>query len=104
MGTNFWPPLYIIKSYFIGSGYIFKKWDVLTVVITKYSPTSGSKYIPTPTLLKNRRCLLNIQNNDDNCFLYCIAATILRPKKNAPRPGSYKPLLSRFNIEGTILF
>ena len=83
-----------------GSGYIFKRWDVLTVVITKYSPVSGSKYIPTPPLLKGRRCLLNIHNTDVNCFLYCIAAAIVRPKKNATRPGYYKPLLSRFKLLG----
>ena len=45
----------------------------LTITVTPYKPRQGRGYIETPECIKNKtKCLLNIQNNDDYCFLYCL--------------------------------
>ena len=37
-----------------------------------YSPLSGSTYIELPHKLKNlMKGLINIENNDNKCFLWC---------------------------------
>jgi len=61
---------------------------------------STGSYIPLPEVLKRRRCLLNIQNNDNLCFLYCIAASYRMPERNRTRPTYYKQLFNRFNMNG----
>ena len=44
-----------------GSGWIYVSWNKLTIKIAKWTPTSGSSYIPTPINLRGKRCLLNIR-------------------------------------------
>ena len=40
--------------------------------VSSYSPLIGSTYIELPDELKNsRRGLINIQNDDNKCFLWC---------------------------------
>ena len=59
-----------------------------------------STYLPTPNLLKKRRCLLNIGNKDDKSFLYCIVAAFKRPDRNATRPGFYKCYVKKLITAG----
>ena len=56
------------------SGLIFQYIKEYQVNIVKNSKIRGSKYIPTPISIKGKQSILNIQNNDNYCFLYCIAA------------------------------
>jgi hypothetical protein len=62
--------------------------------------TLVGSYIPTPTLMKGRRSLLNIRNKDNRCFLYCIAAAYRTPKRNRTYPKYYKQMFNRFNMNG----
>ena len=42
------------------------------VNISIYSPLSGKSYIEMPNKLKNSiKCLINIKNNDNKCFIWC---------------------------------
>ena len=59
-----------------------------------------SYYLPTPHVMKKRRCLLNIQNKDDRSFLYCVVAAFKRPDRNAYRPGFYKPYVNKIITAG----
>ena len=85
-----------------GSGWIFVKFVQIKVKVSKYHPTSASSYIPTPIGLRGKTSLLNIRNNDENCFAYCILAAIYGAKHNAARASSYKKYLSRINMAGNI--
>ena len=86
----------------LGSGWIFVGWKRVTVKIVKWSPARASSYIPTPVKLRRKRCLLNIRNRDNNCFLYCIIAAHpeLCPKDHRTRANAYKKHINRFNTEG----
>jgi len=67
---------------------------------TPYRPCEGSSYIPTPYRLSNKKCTINIQNEDELCFLYCILAQIHPAGDNRERVSKYKPYLHTLNIEG----
>ena len=55
-----------------GSGWIISSVDNLYINIIKYEPLKGSSYIELPKELRNSsKGLINIQNKDDKCFLYC---------------------------------
>ena len=64
--------------------------------------TSAGGYIPTPSLMKGRRSLLNIRNRDNKCFLYCIAAAYRTPKTNKSYPKYYRHMINRFNMDGEL--
>ncbi len=59
-----------------GSGFVIDKILSLDINISKYKPIRGSSYIPTPLFFSKCQALLNIQNNDQSCFLYCLAAAL----------------------------
>ena len=69
------------------------------VNIVKNSKIRGSKYIPTPTSIKGKQSILNIQNNDNYCFLYCIAAADnpINGKDHPYRPCKYN--INQYNIQ-----
>ncbi|KAL5267281.1 hypothetical protein ACHWQZ_G004350 [Mnemiopsis leidyi] len=48
-----------------GSGWVIDKMICAHLNITKYSPMRVGKHIPLPAKIKNKRCLLNIQNDDN---------------------------------------
>ena len=78
----------------MGSG-----WRLLQIVnffirIDKFnnlSRLSGRAYIETPLILKNKKCIINIKNNDDKCFLYAVAAALISNdiQINKNRPQKY---------------
>ena len=55
-----------------GSGWIIESKEAQYVNISIYSSLIGSTYIELPEKLKNPMTgLINIQNNDNKCFLWC---------------------------------
>lgn len=40
--------------------------------INKYIPLRGSSYIPLPEVLANKKAMINVQNNENKCFLWAI--------------------------------
>ena len=55
-----------------GSGWIIELTESQYIDISTYRPLSGSFYMDLPLELKSpRKGLINIKNNDKNCFLWC---------------------------------
>ena len=38
----------------------------------KYSPLRGGSYIDLPQYFKDKKCIINVQNKDNRCFLYSV--------------------------------
>ena len=55
-----------------GSGWYFKEVLKLEIHTVDYNPTKGSSYIPLPDWIKNKKAIVNIENKDEKCFLWCI--------------------------------
>ena len=55
-----------------GSSWYFKEVEKLEIHTVEYNPTKGSSYIPLPDWLSNKKAIVNIQNKDEKCFLWCI--------------------------------
>ncbi|XP_053380054.1 uncharacterized protein LOC123531918 [Mercenaria mercenaria] len=68
-----------------GSGWYVKKVLKLEIHTVVYRPVGGSTYIPLPKTLNLSHSLLNIQNQDNKCFLYCLLAslhpTLIQPQR-----------------------
>ena len=63
-----------------GSGWYFKEVEKLEIHTVEFNPTKGSSYIPLPDWISNKKAIVNIKNNDDKCFLWCILR-YLHPKE-----------------------
>ena len=50
---------------------------------TRYNPLRGETWIPLPKELANKKAIINMQNKDNKCFLWCVLRA-LNPKDNHP--------------------
>ena len=44
----------------------------LEIHTVEYKPIKGSSYIPLPDWITRKKAIVNIQNRDQKCFLWCI--------------------------------
>ncbi|GFW29962.1 uncharacterized protein TNCV_5000021 [Trichonephila clavipes] len=72
-----------------GSGWEFQ--DVLKneLKIAIYKPLAAASYIPLPPKLIKKKAILNIRNEDQHCFLWCVLAHLHPAQANANRVSTY---------------
>ena len=68
-----------------GSGYTFVKVIKLVLHTTKWEPLYGSSYIPLDPYLANKKAIINMKNEDDKCFMWCVLRALYPKNKNAER-------------------
>ena len=69
-----------------GSGWIVESIDKHYINIIKYKPLTGSSYIKLPPELRNpAKGLINLQNNDNECFRWCHIRHLNPKEKNLQR-------------------
>ena len=61
------------------SGWYFKEVLHLKIHTVEFNPLRGSSYLPLPDWIMRKKAILNIQNTDDKCFLWCVLR-YLNPK------------------------
>ena len=67
-----------------GSGWVFLKVENLTLHINIWNPINAGSYIDLPPELKRRKAIINMQNEGDKCFLWCVLRA-LNPKDTNPQ-------------------
>ena len=85
LDKSFQETLYRIDPWiYRGSGWIIESIESQYINISTYRPLVGISYIDFPIELKHpRKGLINIKNNDQNCFLWCHVRHI-NPVKDHP--------------------
>lgn len=71
------------------SGWSLVSVSRLELNINKYCPMRSGTFIELPTIIKNTKSCLNIQNKDEYCFLWSIVAELFPVKSNVCRTSSY---------------
>ena len=56
-----------------GSNWVFKKVIRLDVNFVRWNPLRGSAWIPLPAKLANKKAVINMKNQDEFCFKWCIS-------------------------------
>ena len=56
-----------------GSNWVFEKVLFLEIQFVRWNPLRGSSWIALPPALQNKKALINMKNEDDMCFKWCIA-------------------------------
>ena len=83
----------------LGSNWVFKHADRIDVGITKYKPMRGGSYIKTPDYVPHR-CVINVVNDDEECFKWSILASQFPPEIHPERVNQYKQYENKFNFSG----
>ena len=84
-----------------GSGWQFLKVIKLVLHTTRWEPLNGSSYIPLDPYLANKKCLINMQNEDDKCFMWSVLRA-LYPKDTNPQriDNDLKSKQNSINMKG----
>ena len=68
-----------------GSNWVFQEIQRLEIHFANWKPIRGSTFIPLPAKLKNKKGVINIKNEDNQCFKWCIARALNPVDKNSNR-------------------
>ena len=72
-----------------GSGWQLSSLKTLWLDIAQYKPLKGSSYIPLPDVLKHKKAIINIKNDDDHCLRYTLRAALFPTNNHPERLSSY---------------
>ena len=75
----------IAKFMAMGSDVRFHSIILLDLHTVSYKPLRGETYIPLPKELADKKAIINIQNKDNKCFLWCVLRALNPDKKNPQR-------------------
>ena len=83
------------------SGFIFARFNGFKIATDKYEPIRGRSYISLPKWIENKHAVINIKNDDDIGFSFCLAYGERKNeiKKNAERPKQYYDLLQKYDLK-----
>ena len=84
-----------------GSNWVFQRIIRLEIHFANWKPIRGATFIPLPAKLKNKKAVINIKNEDNQCFKWCITRALNPVDKNPNRIT--KELIKQsksFNWEG----
>ena len=84
-----------------GSGWRFEKVIKLVLHTTRWEPVNAGSYIELPQELKNRKAIINMKNQDDKCFMWCVLRALNPKDKNTERiDNDLKNKVDTLNMEG----
>ena len=84
-----------------GSGWNFLNVIKLVLHTTRWEPLYGSSYIPLDPYLANKKAIINMQNEDDKCFMWSVLRA-LYPKDTNPQriDNDLKSKQNSINMKG----
>ena len=83
-----------------GSGWSVLHIDKITLHVASYTPTSASSYIKTPKYLIGKRAIVNVQNNDNKCFVWAVLSALHPQVKHTEKVTKYLEFESKWNFTG----
>ena len=85
----------------VGSGWKYEKVIKLVLHTTKWEPLYGGSYIPLDPYLANKKALINMKNEDEECFKWCVLRALNPKDEHAERIDKYlKSKQDSINMKG----
>ena len=83
------------------SGLVLKQIEMFKFHYDKYNPTRGGTFIELPKWIQNKKACINIQNEDNKCFMYSIQCGVYRifEKDHGCKMYHYKKIEDDLNWE-----
>jgi hypothetical protein len=70
-----------------GSGWRLRRVDILEIHIGEFRPLRGKGYEPLPELIKRKEAIINMKNNDDECFKWLVTRAPRKNYKDSKKTG-----------------
>lgn len=83
-----------------GSGFSLSKINELSVQIVEFHPLKGSSHIDLPPHIKLKHAVINVKNNDDQCFKYAVLSALHPANLNPHRSSHYTPYANDLKFDG----
>ena len=84
-----------------GTGWAFYKVNKLELHTAEFKPLRGETWIPLPKELANKNAIINVQNEDNKCFVWCVLRALNPHKKDSQRlDKKLKEKENSLNMEG----
>ena len=68
-----------------GSNWVFQEIQRLEIHFANWQPLGGSTFIPLPAKLKNKKGVIIIKNEDNQCFKWCVVRALNPVDQNSNR-------------------
>ena len=68
-----------------GSNWRFERVLSLDVHFTDFQPLRGSTFLPLPSKISTKKAVINMKNNDDQCFKWSVVRALNPVEKNSER-------------------
>ena len=82
-----------------GSGFVFQEIKEDILEIYKVNDIQASSYIELPPKYKNSQSIINIKNDDQFCFLWCILAHLFPVEDHENRTSKYSMHFDKLNLK-----
>jgi len=73
------------------NGFVIEHVRNFVICITKFRPLHDSSYIPTPKRIVNKHCTVNVQNNDQKCFVWSVVDSLYPASDHVSKLYKYFP-------------
>ena len=85
----------------VGSGWRFERVIKLVLHTTRWDPINAGSYIDLPEVLKNKHAIINMKNQDEECFKWCVLRALNPKNKNTERvDNDLKSKQDSINMDG----
>ena len=68
-----------------GSGWVLERIIDIKLHTAKWDPLNASSYMELPAYLKNKKAIINMKNQDNECFKWCVLRALNPVVKNKER-------------------
>jgi len=83
-----------------GSNFNIERVNRFVLSIHPYRPLHGSTFVRTPEFLVKKQCLINVQNNDEKCFIWSVLSAVYPAIDHPYRLSKYINREHSLNVEG----
>jgi len=83
-----------------GSNFNTERVSRFVLLIHPYRPLHGSTFVRTPDFLEKKHCLVNVQNDDEKCFVWSVLSALYPGAHNPQRLSNYINREPSLNLEG----
>ncbi len=88
-----------IDNTIVGSGFNISKILFIDIHVLKSDPLRASSYINLPTVIQNKKAVINIKNKDNKCFLWSILAHLYPATDHVERVSKYTQYQDTLNVK-----
>ena len=83
-----------------GSGFVLNGIVNIILEIYKVNDIQASSWVELPEKYRNNKSIINIKNDDQFCFLWCILAHLFPVEDHKNRSSNYSMHVNKLNLEG----